>query len=450
MRPEKEMTSLASTTSGGAPFSRPDPQSLDRQNIKSRIHKRLLESMDLTEARKMPPQQLQDECTRRVNILLNELRCPFSTQEKTQLIREVLDEIFGLGPLEELLRDLSISDILVNGSDKIYIERHGRLEQTDARFRDDDHLIQVIQRIASNVGRRIDESSPMLDARLEDGSRVNAIIAPLSLDGPAVSIRRFGAEPINAETLVELNAMTSEMALFLEACVAARLNIVISGGTGAGKTTLLNSLSRWIPGGDRVVTIEDAAELQLQREHVVRLETRPSNIEGEGRVTQRDLLKNALRMRPDRIIIGEVRGAEAMDMLQAMNTGHDGSMTTVHANNARDATRRIENMVSMAGFNFPIPVIRQQMGSAINILVHVSRMTGGRRKVASISEITGMEGDQFALQDIFVFSQKGMCDAGHAQGRFEACGVRPSQLDRIKAEGIDLPVDLFQRRALSK
>jgi pilus assembly protein CpaF len=348
-----------------------------------------------------------------------------------------------------LLRDPTITDILVNGPKQIYIERLGQLEITDAAFVDDDHLLRVIQRIAARIGRRIDESTPMLDARLADGSRVNAIIAPLSLDGPAVSIRRFGTTPIDVDRLVQLNAIAAEMVMFLEACVRCKTNILISGGTGAGKTTLLNVLSKWIPRVERVVTIEDAAELRLQREHVVRLETRPPNVEGKGEVTQRDLLRNTLRMRPDRIIIGEVRGGEALDMLQAMNTGHEGSMTTVHSNNARDALRRVENMVSMAGLNFPVHAIRQQMSSALHLLVHVGRMTGGRRKITTIAELTGMEGDTICIQDIFRFKQIGIDDDGHAKGHFEACGVRPQILNRLLQEGLSFPDDLFRQRTLT-
>jgi pilus assembly protein CpaF len=345
------------------------------QQVKANVHRRLLETLDLVAARRMAPEVLHQECSRRVDMLLNEQHCPLSAPEKQQLLNDLMDDIFGLGPIEEFLRDPKISDILVNGPKLIYIERDGLLETTNASFRDSEHLMQVIQRIAALVGRRIDESSPMLDARLLDGSRVNAIIPPLALDGPALSIRRFGTCPIRIEGLIEYKTLTSEMAIFLEACVLARVNILISGGTGAGKTTLLNALSQWIPDNHRVVTIEDTAELQLQRDHVVRLETRPANIEDKGRVTQRDLLRNSLRMRPDRIVIGEVRGDEAFDMLQAMNTGHEGSMTTVHANGPRDALRRIENMVSMAGLNYPIQAIRQQTTSALNLLIHLERMT---------------------------------------------------------------------------
>ncbi len=416
--------------------------------IKTNVHRRLLETMDLTEARRMPADQLQAECSRRIDTLLNEQRTPLSGPEKGQLLREVLDEIFGLGPIEEFLRDPMVSDVLINGSKKIYIERFGRLEKTRASFRDDQQLMQVIQRVAASVGRRIDESSPMLDARLADGSRVNAIVPPLAIDGPAMSIRRFGTIPISIEKLLEIHSLTPEMALFLEACVRARVNILISGGTGSGKTTLLNVLSKWIPDTERVVTIEDAAELQLQQEHVIRLETRPSNIEGRGEVTQRELLRNTLRMRPDRIIIGEVRGAEALDMLQAMNTGHEGSMTTVHANNPRDALRRIENMVTMAGLNYPVTTIRQQTASALDLLIQTARLTGGHRRVTSIAEVTGIEGDSVCLQDIFGFRQSGIDSEGNAKGHFEACGVRPQLHERLRERGANLPDNLFHRRVL--
>jgi pilus assembly protein CpaF len=418
------------------------------QKIKATVRRQLIDSLNLVEARRMPLEQLQAECSRRVDILLTEQRFPLTARDKQQLLREVMDEVFGLGPIEEFLRDPLVSDILVNGAQQIYVERFGVLEPTIATFRDDEHLLQVIQRIANSVGRRIDESSPMLDARLADGSRVNAIIPPLALDGPAMSIRRFGTVPIDMNKLVELDSVPDDIFLFLQSCVRCRMNMVISGGTGSGKTTLLNALSKWIPKGERVVTIEDAAELQLPREHVVRLETRPPNIEGRGEVTQRDLLRNTLRMRPDRIIIGEVRGPEALDMLQAMNTGHEGSMTTVHANNPRDALRRLENMVSMAGLNYPVHAIRQQMASALNLLIHLGRLTGGRRRLMSVAEITGMEGDTVCLQDLFVFRQEGVNSGGHAYGRFEACGVRPRLLERLHAEGFDLSPDVFQRRVL--
>ncbi len=424
-----------------------DPQA--KQTLKARVHSRLLATLDLVEAQRMPFEQLHRECSRRVDTLLNEQRVPLTAPEKQQLVRGVMDELFGLGPLEEFLRDSTVSDILVNGAHQIYVERDGTLYRTDATFRDQAHLMQVIQRIAARVGRRIDESTPMLDARLADGSRVNAIIPPLSLDGPSMSLRRFGTVPFDVDRLTSMDSLTPEMVVFIEACVQSRVNVLISGGTGSGKTTLLNVLSKWIPSNERVVTIEDAAELQIQREHVVRLETRPANVEGQGCVTQRDLLRNSLRMRPDRIIIGEVRGAEAFDMLQAMNTGHDGSMTTVHANNPRDALRRVENMVSMAGLNYPVSVIREQMASAIHLVLQLDRMTGGKRKIVSIVEITGMEGSTVCLQDIFRFRQTGVDPSGQATGSFEACGVRPQLLDRLASEGVTLPSDLFQSRILT-
>ena len=418
------------------------------QKIKADMHRQLIEVMDLNEARHIPLERLHEECSKRVDALLNARQYPMSGPDKQRLLREVMDEVFGFGPIEVFLRDPEISDILVNGPHKIYIEKRGQLKPTNVTFMDEKHLMRIIHRIGSNVGRRIDESMPMLDARLPDGSRVNAIIPPLALDGPMLSIRRFGASPLDIERLIGLDALTEDMAFFMEACVKCRMNILISGGTGTGKTTFLNALSRWIPAGERVVTIEDAAELQLQREHVVRLETRPPNIEGEGCITQRDLVRNSLRMRPDRIVIGEVRGAETLDMLQAMNTGHEGSMTTVHANNPRDALRRLENMVSMSGINYPIKAIREQLSSALNVMVHLERMTGGKRRVVQIVEITAMEGDTICLHEIFRFNQTGVDDAGHACGHFEACGVRPLLLNRLKARGVEMPADMFKRRVL--
>jgi len=430
-------------------FVRPDPRSREeilRQDLKQRVHRRLMETLDLAQAQRLPPDELREECLRRVDFLLNEQRVPLNAAKKQQLLQEVMDEIFGLGPIEELMRDPMVSDILVNGPHQIYIEKEGRLTQTEVRVRDDAHLLGVIQRIAARIGRRIDEGSPMLDARLEDGSRVNAIIPPLALIGPVMSVRRFAKIEISAQRQIELGSWSEEMCTFMEAAVRCRMNVVVSGGTGSGKTTMLNVLSKWIPPGERVVTIEDAAELRLQRDHVVRLETRPPNIEGRGEVTQRDLLRNTLRMRPDRILIGEVRGGETLDMLQAMNTGHEGSMTTVHANSTRDALRRIENMVSMAGLNYPVHVIRDQMSSTLNLLIHLARLTGGRRKVVSISEVTGIESDVILLQDLFRFRQTGIDEEGHASGAFEPCGVRPRVLDRFQAEGITLPPTVFQRR----
>jgi pilus assembly protein CpaF len=420
------------------------------QRIKADMHRQLLEVLDLNEARHIPLEKLHEECSKRVDALLNARQYPMSGPDKQRLLREVMDEVFGFGPLEVFLRDPHVSDILVNGPSKIYVEKNGRLESTNVTFMDEKHLMRIIHRIGANVGRRIDESMPMLDARLPDGSRVNAIIPPLALDGPMVSIRRFGATPIDIQRLIELDAVTQDMADFMKACVQCKMNILISGGTGTGKTTFLNALSRWIPSDERVVTIEDAAELQLQREHVVRLETRPPNIEGKGCITQRDLVRNSLRMRPDRIVIGEVRGAETLDMLQAMNTGHEGSMTTVHANNPRDALRRLENMVSMSGINYPIRAIREQLSSALDVMVHLQRMTGGRRKVVQIVEITTMEGDTICLHEIFHFCQTGVDEAGHATGQFEACGVRPLLLNRLKAKGVEMPIDLFKRRILAR
>lgn len=419
------------------------------QKIKADIHRQLLEVLDLNEAQRIPLEQLHEECSRRVDTLLTARQYPLSGPEKQRLLREVMDEVFGFGPLEVFLRDPTVSDILVNGPSQIYIEKWGQLESTDVTFMDEKHLMRIIHRIGANVGRRIDESMPMLDARLPDGSRVNAIIPPLALDGPMVSIRRFGTTPIDIHRLLELNTLTEDMAYFMEACVQCKMNVLISGGTGTGKTTFLNALSRWIPPGERVVTIEDAAELQLQRRHVVRLETRPPNIEGEGTITQRDLVRNSLRMRPDRIVVGEVRGAETLDMLQAMNTGHEGSMTTVHANNPRDALRRLENMVLMSGINYPMRAIREQLSSALDVLIHLKRMTGGKRKVVSIVEITAMEGDTICLHDLFKFNQTGVDDQGHASGHFEACGVRPLLLERLHAKGVQVPNELFKRRILT-
>ncbi|HKQ49940.1 MAG TPA: CpaF family protein [Phycisphaerae bacterium] len=420
-----------------------DPQALHK--VKANVHRRLLEILDLVEANRMSVEELRTECSRRVDQLLNEQRCPLSAPEKRRLVQDVIDDIFGLGPLEDLLRDPAISDILVNGPQKVYVEREGRLQRTDLSFRDDAHVMLVIQRIAIKVGRRIDESSPMLDARLLDGSRVNAIIPPLSLSGPCLSIRRFGTIPIDTNELLRYESVTEEMLMFLQACVQCKVNILISGGTGAGKTTMLNVLAKAIPASERIITIEDAAELRLPHEHVITLEARPPNIEGRGEVTPRDLLRNCLRMRPDRIVIGEVRGAEALDMLQAMNTGHEGSMTTVHANNPRDALRRIENMVSMAGLNYPVDVIRHQIASALHVLLHVARLTGGRRKIVSLAEITGIESGTILLHDLFTFTQRGVDAQGHAKGEFERRGVRPQLLERLEAAGVTLPPEIFMR-----
>jgi pilus assembly protein CpaF len=368
--------------------------------------------------------------------------------ERERLIDEVLDETFGFGPLELLLKDPTVSDILVNGPHKIYVERRGKLEKTDVKFRDNQHLLQIIDRIVSKIGRRVDETSPMVDARLPDGSRVNAIIPPLALDGPSMSIRRFGANPLKLEDLLQFKAFTPEMAMLMEAAIKARLNIIISGGTGCGKTTLLNTLSSFIPHDERVVTIEDAAELQLQQDHVVRLETRPPNIEGKGAITTRDLVRNALRMRPERIIIGECRGAESLDMLQAMNTGHAGSMTTLHANNPRDGQARLETMVMMAGMELPLKAMRQQIASVVDIIIQANRLQGGPRKVTSITEICGMEQDIIIMQEVFRYKQLGIDQNGRCFGQFEATGVRPKFVSKLEAAGIRLPTNLFQERIL--
>ena len=373
---------------------------------------------------------------------------PLSLYERDNIVVDVLNELFGLGPLEAILRDPDVSDILVNGYNKIFVEKGGRLEPVDAVFRDDRHLMRIIERIVSTVGRRIDESSPMVDARLLDGSRVNAIIPPLAIDGPSLSIRRFRTDKVGAQDLVKYQSLTAPMLAFLNAAVAARLNIIISGGTGAGKTTLLNVLSGFIPDNERVITIEDAAELMLRQRHVVRLETRPANIEGKGAVKQRNLVINALRMRPDRIVVGEVRGEEAIDMLQAMNTGHDGSLTTVHANSPRDALYRLDTMVAMADLNLPDKAIRQQVASAVQLMVQVTRLSDGSRRVTHVTEITGMEGDVITAQDIFLFDKTGVNPQGKVQGRFRATGIRPKTSDKMAAAGYPLAPEMFEHQLL--
>jgi pilus assembly protein CpaF len=415
----------------------------DYQALKTQIHRNLINKLDLSRLEKIDPALLQSQLTRVVEEMLEAEAVPLSMAERERIITEVKDELFGLGPLEPLLNDPTISDILVNTYRQVYVERFGRLYPTDVMFKDNDHLLQIIDRIVSRVGRRIDESSPMVDARLPDGSRVNAIIPPLAIDGPSLSIRRFGTITISMEELIKRNSVTPEFAHMLEGCVKCRLNIVISGGTGSGKTTLLNVLSSYIPNDERIVTIEDSAELQLQQEHIVRLETRPPNIEGKGEVTARDLVRNCLRMRPDRIVVGEVRGAEAVDMLQAMNTGHDGSLTTVHANTARDALSRLETMVSMAGLNLSDKAVRQQVASAVNLIVQASRLSDGTRKVVSISEITGMEGDVISMQEIFQFERLAVED-GKVIGRFRATGIRPKFADKLERSGFKLPSHLFE------
>src|SRR5688500_7719125 len=414
------------------------------QDMKARLHRLLINRMDLTKMRMLEPEQLHEEVARLAASLLSQEETPLSTVEREKLIHEVRHELFGLGPLEQLLADTTISDILVNSPYNIYIERGGKLERTNVEFKDNEHLMRVIERIVSSVGRRIDESSPMVDARLTDGSRVSAIIPPLSLDGPVLSIRRFGAEPLRMDKLIGKQALTPDMARMFEMCVQARLNVLISGGTGAGKTTLLNALSAFIPADERIVTIEDSAELQMQQPHVVRLETRPPNIEGKGEVAQRDLVKNALRMRPDRIVIGEVRGGEAIDMLQAMNTGHDGSLTTIHANTPRDALARLETMIQMTGMRLSDRAMRQQVASAINLVVQVARLSDGSRRVTSISEITGMEGETITMQEIFMYERTGVDKEGQVIGRFKPTGIRPRFAERLKASGLQLPRVFFE------
>jgi pilus assembly protein CpaF len=416
------------------------------QQLRVRIHQQLVERLDVQNLKTLPPDTVRAE----VRILIRELcqseKGLLSSSEQERLMDDVMDETFGLGPLETLLKDSTITDILVNRYDSIFCERSGRLDQAPVRFRDNAHLRQIIDRIVAQVGRRIDEISPMVDARLADGSRVNAIIPPLALDGPAMSIRRFGVKPLQLEDLIRSGAFPPPVMDFLASAVQARCNILISGGTGSGKTTLLNCLSRYIPADERVITIEDAAELQLQQPHVVRLETRPPNIEGKGEVTQRDLVRNSLRMRPDRVIVGECRGAETLDMLQAMNTGHDGSMTTVHANSTRDALARIEVMVAMSGVELSPKALRAQITSAINIIVQARRLTGGKRKIVSVSEIIGMEGDLVTMHDLFTFEQRGVDENGDAIGFFRVHGIRPRVAERIEHRGMRLPPDLFARR----
>lgn len=413
------------------------------QQLKARMHQLVLGRLDLEAMEHMSPDRLREELSVMVDRLLVEESVVVNAQERRSLVRDIQNEMLGLGPLEALLADPTISDILVNGSKQVYVERRGQLSLTDVSFADDDHLMKIIDKIVSRVGRRVDESSPMADARLADGSRVNVIIPPLALDGPVMSIRRFSVVPLTMEDLVEYRTLTPEMAQVLQALSNAEVNLLISGGTGSGKTTLLNIMSGFIDPGERVVTIEDAAELQLRQPHVVRLETRPPNIEGRGEITQRTLVRNALRMRPDRIILGETRGAEALDMLQAMNTGHEGSMTTVHANTARDALARLENMLAMGGMNLPPKVARGQIASAINVVIQTNRLTDGKRKLISISEITGLEGEMISMQDIFLFRQTGVGTDGAVKGYFQATGVRPRFMERLKSRGIVLPDALF-------
>jgi pilus assembly protein CpaF len=412
------------------------------QNLKLRIHRKLIDTIDLPKLSSLEMEMVKVEIRRILEELVMAEALPLSRADREKLVTEVQHEAFGLGPLESLMKDPEITDILVNTHGAVYVERYGKLEKAEVRFRDDAHLMQIIERIVSRVGRRIDESSPMVDARLPDGSRVNAIIPPLALDGPILSIRRFGAEPLTMKDLIQFNSVPEQIAEVLSACVKSRLNLLISGGTGAGKTTLLNCLSNYIPMQERIVTIEDSAELKLQQEHIVRLETRPPNIEGKGTVTQRDLVRNALRMRPDRIIVGEVRGGEALDMMQAMNTGHDGSISTIHANSARDAISRLETMMLMSSVNLPEKALREQIASAVDVIVQLTRLSDGSRKLIEVSEITGMEGNVVTTQMIFSFEQKGV-ENGKVVGEFSASGVRPNFLDRLERYGFKVPNTYF-------
>ncbi|MBI4797731.1 MAG: CpaF family protein [Desulfarculus sp.] len=413
------------------------------QQLKARVHYQVIDRMDLSVLSGSPGRQAEKELETAIRLVLEEEPDPLSAAERDILVREIKNEVLGLGPLEPLLADPTINDILVNGPHKVYVERRGRLEKVSVRFRDDQHLLKIIDKIATSVGRRIDESSPMVDARLADGSRVNAVIPPLALDGPSLSIRKFAVDPLKVDDLIRIGTITPATAKLMEAIVKSRQNVSISGGTGTGKTTFLNVMSSFIPAYERIVTIEDSAELQLQQDHIVRLETRPPNIEGHGEITLRDLVRNALRMRPDRIVVGEVRGGEALDMMQAMNTGHDGSLTTVHANSPRDALSRLETMMSMAGLEIPDKAIRQQVASAVHIVIQLARLSDGSRRLISLSEITGLEGETVSMQEIFRYTQTGVDDRGRVQGRFGPTGIRPRCAERIKAHGIELDNAMF-------
>jgi len=438
---------LSAHNAAARPAAKPAAGPAPRQQyleLRANVHRKLLNRLNLEALAKADRARAEGEIRTLLGQLLSEEQTPLNVSERETLFAEVVDDVFGLGPLEPLLRDPNVSDILVNTYNHVFVERKGKMQRVTASFQDDAHLMRVIDRIVSRVGRRVDDSSPMVDARLPDGSRVNAIIPPLAVDGPLLSIRRFPAERLKANDLVSLGALTAPMLEFLSHCVRAKLNCLISGGTGAGKTTLLNVLSSYISEDDRIVTIEDAAELQLHQEHVARLETRPPNVEGKGAIRQRQLLVNALRMRPDRIVVGEVRGEEALDMLQAMNTGHDGSLTTVHANTPRDALTRVETMIAMGSTNLPDKAMRQQIASAIQIVMQQTRLSDGTRKVTSISEITGMEGDIITMQEIFVFEKMGVSQEGKVVGRFRATGVRPKVSERLLAAGIRLPASMFE------
>ena len=431
-----------------APLKPSRQSSSDFETLKSHIHGKLVEKLDLTRLNELEGDSLRREIRVVVEHLCDTENPMLNRSERERLVEEVLDEAFGFGPLELLLKEEGVADIMINGPKNVFLEKGGRIIKSDVTFRDNDHLLQILDRIVSRVGRRVDETSPMVDARLPDGSRLNAIIPPLALDGPSLTIRRFGSNPLTLEDLLKFGAFTPEMVMFLEGAMKARLNIIISGGTGSGKTTLLNTLSSFISNENRIITIEDAAEIQLQQEHVLRLETRPPNIEGKGKVSATDLVKNALRMRPDRIIIGECRGGEALDMLQAMNTGHDGSMTTVHANNPRDAISRIETLVNMSGCDLPLSAVRKQIASAVNLIIQASRLQGGPRKVTYITEIVGMEGETIVMQDIFKFQQDGIGENGKAFGHFESTGVRPKCMEQLESGGVRLPSGLFAQRTM--
>jgi len=431
-----------------APGRSPDAKDTSFEELKQRIHSKLVDKLDLTRVGELEGDVLRREIRLVVEHLCDSEDSLLNRNERERLVDEVLDETFGLGPLEALLKDATVNDILINGPKHVYVERRGKMERTAVTFRNNDHLMKIIDRIVSKVGRRVDETCPMVDSRMADGSRFNAIIPPLALDGACVSIRRFGSNPLKLEDLLNYKAFTPEMVMLLEGAIKARLNIIISGGTGSGKTTLLNTLSSFIPNTDRIVTIEDAAELQLQQDHVVRLETRPPNIEGKGAITATDLVKNALRMRPERIIIGECRGAEALDMLQAMNTGHEGSMTTLHANTPRDGVARLETMIMMAGFELPLKAMRTQIASAVDLIVQASRLQGGVRKITHITEVVGMEQETVVMQDIYRFDREGVDETGRAHGKFVAMGVRPAFMPRLEAAGIRLPSSAFRQRVM--
>jgi pilus assembly protein CpaF len=428
-----------------APAEGPGP-TVAYQDLKSRVHNRLFEILDLVRLSKVSEERIRQDVALATQRILEEEKVLLTFDERERFVREIQDEVFGLGPLEPLLADPSVTDILVNGHAQIYVERRGRLEKTVARFKDDVHLMRIIEKIVSAVGRRVDETTPMVDARLADGSRVNAIVPPLALDGPIMSIRRFGSDPLGPDDLVAIGALTPESLEILRCVVKGRLNVLVSGGTGAGKTTLLNVLSTFIPDTERIVTIEDSAELLLRQDHVVRLETRPANIEGRGKIAQRDLVINSLRMRPDRIIVGEVRGGEALDMLQAMNTGHDGSLTTIHANSPRDALMRIETMVAMTGLDIPQRAARNQIASALDVVIQLERLSDGKRRLTSLQEITGMEGDVVTMQEIFHFERRGVDKDGAVQGELVPTGIRPHFAKRLQMAGIELPAQLFHRR----